>query len=137
MVTPFRTLKKTTALRAFIHRACSTFHTPCRLIRCSAFWTCEPSGMLGFMSTNNRLPCKAGLCLAVGLLASGVTLHAAEEKPPTQPNRRERTAKKAGDAIERTRKRAVGAVERGAKKTDKALTHAAEKTDNWVKQKTK
>src|SRR3954468_5842166 len=137
MVTPLRTLKNTTAFTAFMHSAYSALPAPCRLTLCRIFCTCEPSGMLGFMSTNNRLPCKAGLCLAVGLLASGVTLHAAEEKPAAQPNRVERTAKKAADATERGAKKAVGAVERAAKKTDKALTHAAEKTDNWVKQKTK
>jgi hypothetical protein len=79
----------------------------------------------------------AALCLAAGLWTLAVTLHAAEQMPPAQPNRVERTAKKAGEAIERTGKRALGAVERGAKHADKALTNAAEKTENWVKQKTK
>jgi chemotaxis regulatin CheY-phosphate phosphatase CheZ len=61
----------------------------------------------------------------------------AAEAPPSEPNKVERTAKRAADATERAAKRAVEAIERGATKTDKALTNAAEKTDHWVKEKTK
>jgi hypothetical protein len=78
----------------------------------------------------------AGLCLGLGVLILGHPVYAAEDKP-AEPNRVERTAKKAADATERGAKRALGAVERAAKKTDKALTNAAEKTENWVKEKTK
>ena len=75
------------------------------------------------------------LCLSVSLAQPALAEEPA--KPPAEPNRVERTAKKAADATERTAKKAAGAVERTAKKVDKALTNAAEKADNWVKEKTK
>ena len=53
-----------------------------------------------------------------------------------KPNRAERAAKKAGDAVAKGAKKAGDAVEKAAKHTGKALDHAADKTEAWIKKQT-
>lgn len=78
-----------------------------------------------------RLPSRPVPLVVFCIAALAVpSLHAEE------PNRVERTAKKAGAAVDATAQRAEKWAARTTKRTAKAVGHAADKTESWIKKKT-